>query len=129
MKPITVLAVSLMALSLSACTSTPRVPLQDLAALSPTDKNAATSLPIYNDAQLSGKEYVVLGMVEGYACKTYEFGPAVSKLDAIEQVKYWAKGKGANAVVNIQCDPPRQSPLGTGCYESITCVAQAVVLK
>lgn len=129
MKPITVLAVSLVALLLPACSVGPQVPVKNIGALPPAEKEAVISLPIYNDAQLAGKSYTIIRIVEGISCKNKTWDPAATKTDAINQAKYWAKESGADAIMNIQCDPPRGPSDAYNCWESVTCTAQAVRLS
>lgn len=132
MKPITVLAVSFLGLVMCACATpaaNPRVAVKNIGSLSPAERDAVNALPIYNETQLAGKNYTILAMVEGISCQHFNTDPPATKLDAVNQAKYWAKELGANAAVNIQCDPPRGVSAGYDCWESVTCTAQAVRLS
>lgn len=111
-------------LLLSGCG--PMVPVKDMYALSPGERRQAAEVGIYNESQLRNRKYTVLNVVEGISCKNKVWSPAATKTDAINQVKYWAKEQGAEAVMNVQCDAPRGTTVTSNCWESITCTAQAI---
>lgn len=83
-------------------------------------------MPIYNEAQLIGKKYKVITVVEGISCKNKMWDPPATKTGAINQTKYWALELGTDALLNIQCEYPRDTTTTYNCFESITCTAQAI---
>lgn len=121
MKIFEVLLVSIL---LASCG--PFVEVQDMAQLTIADKKSAMSLPIYNENQLRPDAYVILNIVEGISCKNMTWDPPATKIDAINQTKFWAYELGASAVLNLQCDAPRGTSTTYNCWESITCTAQAI---
>lgn len=114
-------------LSLSGCVG-PLVPVANLDDIPPELKRTVLSIPIYNESQLSQQEYQVINVVEGISCKNKTWDPAPTKVDAINQAKYWAHELGADALLNIQCDHPKGMSTAYNCWESITCTAQAISL-
>lgn len=115
-------------LLMTACVG-PLVPVKNLDELSVEERRAALGLPIFNESQLSGKNYVVVNMVEGISCKNKVWDAAATKTQAINQAKYWAKEQGADGIMNLQCDLPRGTTTTYNCWESITCTGQAIKLK
>lgn len=104
----------------------PLVPVKNMDALDLVTKRSALSLPIYNESQLAQKKYSVMNVVEGISCKNKTWDPGATKINAINQAKYWAYEMGANGLLNIQCDHPRGTTTTYNCWESITCTAQAI---
>ncbi len=112
-------------LVLSGCVG-PLVPVKNMEEVPLQLKREILSMPIYNESQLSQKQYSVINIVEGISCKNKTWDPAATKIDAINQAKYWAYEMGADALLNIQCDHPRGTTTSYNCWESITCTAQAI---
>ncbi|RPH77199.1 MAG: hypothetical protein EHM80_13040 [Nitrospiraceae bacterium] len=106
----------------------PLVPVVKMDKLSPEERHATLSLPIYNEGQLAGKKYNIINVVEGISCKNKTWDSAATKSDAINQTKYWARQQGANGILNVQCEVPRGTTTTYNCWESITCTAQAIML-
>lgn len=115
-------------LLLTGCVG-PLVPVKKIDELPLSVKREVLSLPIYNESQLTGKNYKIINIVEGISCKNKTWDPAATKTDAINQAKYWAYEQGANALTNIQCEMPRGTTTTYNCWESITCTAQALDIK
>jgi hypothetical protein len=103
-----------------------RVPVKKIDELPLEERRAVLGLPIYNESQLVGKEYTVINLVERISCKNKTWDPAATKTDAINQAKYWAREQGAQGVMNLQCDLPRETTTSYNCWESITCTGQAI---
>ena len=125
MKQIIVL---ILMLSLVGCVGA-LVPVVKIDELSPENKHAVSSMNIYNESQLGAAEYQIIDIVEGISCKNKMWDPAATKTDAINQAKYWASQRGADALMNIQCEHPRGTTTTYNCWESITCTAQAIKLR
>ena len=118
----------LVMLLFSACVG-PRVPVKKIEQLPAEERRAVLGLPIYNESQLAGKDYAVINLVEGISCKNKTWDPAATKIDAINQAKYWAREQGADGIMNLQCDLPRGATTSYNCWESITCTGQAIKLN
>lgn len=112
---------------ITACVG-PLVPVVKIDELTPDERRATLSLPIYNEGQLSGTQYSIVNMVEGISCKNKTWDHAATKTDAVNQAKYWARQLGADGVLNVQCELPRGTTNTYNCWESITCTAQAIKL-
>lgn len=112
-------------LVLSGCIG-PKVPVINMEEVPVQLRREVLSMPIYNERQLSEKQYRVINIVEGISCKNQTWDSAATKTDAINQSKYWAHEMGADALLNIQCDQPRGATTTYNCWESITCTAQAI---
>jgi hypothetical protein len=101
-------------------------PVKKLDGVSPEDRGAILGLPLYNEGELAGKEHAVVNSVEGISCKYRMEDPAATEIDAINEAKYSAKDQGAEGIKNLKCDPPRGRTIFHTCWESITCVGQAI---
>ena len=116
-----------MSLLLTSCGSlVPTVKLDDV---SVEKRRAVSSLEIFNQNQLIGKNYSIITVVEGISCKNKVWDPAATKTDALLQTKHWAREAGADAITNLQCDSPRGTTVTYNCWESITCTAEAIKFK
>jgi len=104
----------------------PLVPVKKMDELPLNVRREVLSIPIYNESQLAGKKYTIISMVEGISCKNKTWDPPATKIDAVNQTKYWAYEMGADALLNIQCEFPRGTTTTYNCWESITCTAQAI---
>jgi hypothetical protein len=107
----------------------PLVPVKKMSQIPTETKREALSLPIYNESQLFNKKYTIINIVEGISCKNQIWEPAATKIDAINQAKYWAYETGADALMNIRCESPRGTTTTYNCWESITCTAQAIKIS
>lgn len=111
-------------LALEGCAG-PTAPVNQLYALSPEERRSVVQLPIYEEGELSGKEYAVVNMVEGTSCTNKRGDSGVTEVKAIIQAKHVAHVKGAEGIKNLQCDPSR--PMTTSdCVETIICKGQAI---
>lgn len=122
------LAVFPLAFLLAGCVG-PLVNVKNIDKLPAETKRSVLSMPIYNEAQLVNKKYDIINVVEGISCKNKMWDHPATKTDAINQAKYWAFEMGADALLNIQCEYPRGTTTTYNCWESITCIAQAIKLK
>lgn len=111
-------------LTLEGC-ARPTAPANKLAALSPEERRSVVQLPIYNEGELSGKEYAVVNMVEGASCTNKRRDSGATQVEAIIQAKHLAHVKGAEGIKNLQCDPS-QAMTTSDCLETITCKGQAI---
>ena len=104
----------------------PSMPPQQIEALSAEERRAVLEVPIYDNSQLTGKEHVVIKLVEGVSCQDRRDDRAVTEAEAINAAKYWAKEQGAEGIKNLKCDPPRGKTIFHRCWQSITCTGQAI---
>jgi len=118
------ISAALAAAILSGCGA--MVPVVKMEDLSPQQRREVNDVEIFNQAQLTGRKFRVLNVVEGISCKNKVWDHAATKTDAIFQVRYWAKQQGANGIANLQCDTPRGTTTTYNCWESITCTAEAI---
>ena len=123
-----IIQISFLSLLLSGCIG-PLIPVENIRELPPKLNRKVLALPIYNESQLDRGGYHIINMVEGISCKNQAWDPAATKIAAINQAKYWAYKMGANALLNIRCEYPRSTTLTYNCWESITCTAQAILMK
>lgn len=115
---------ALCTLALAGCGSL--VPTVDIDKLAPEQRRAVDAVQIFNQAQLAGRQFRVLNIVEGISCKNQSWDPAATRANAISQARYWAAMAGANGITNLQCDHPRGTTLTYNCWESITCTGEAL---
>jgi len=104
----------------------PMVPVMKMEDVPVEKRRAVNEVAIYDQAQLVGRKYRILNIVEGISCKNKMWDHAATKSDAIFQARYWAHEMGADAITNIQCDTPRGTTTTYNCWESITCTAEAI---
>lgn len=78
--------------------------------------------------------YADLGKVEGISCNRRATKEPATWADAVRRTKYRAMQKGANAIADLDCGPPKTGPLlsritgyvASTCEETIRCTASAV---
>lgn len=97
--------------------------------LPPEKQSALRSVRVYEAAQLGKLAYDVVGEVTGNSCKGLLWDPPATREDAVDQMKYWARERGANGLTDIRCEEPRGTSLATNCWESLTCSAKALRVK
>lgn len=105
------------------------VPVVKMEELSIQQRREVNEVEIFNQAQLTGRKFRILSIVEGISCKNKVWDHAATKTDAIFQARYWAKQQGANGIANLQCDTPRGTTTSYNCWESITCTAEAIKIE
>ena len=105
------------------------VPVVKMEDISVEQRRAVNEVTIYNQAQLIGRKFKVINIVEGISCKNKVWDHAATKSDAILQARYWAQQMGADGIANLQCDHPRGTTTSYNCWESITCTAEAIKLE
>ena len=84
-------------LTLESC-ARPTAPAKNLDAFSPDERRSVAQLPIYNESELSGREYAVVTMVEGAACIHTRRDSGATEVEAIFQAKHVAPFKGAEGI-------------------------------
>ena len=70
----------------------------------------------------------LIGPVDATSCMNKAWDPSPTNANAILQLKSVARERGANAIGNVYCEPPQGTSLGTNCWSSINCTAQAYSL-
>jgi hypothetical protein len=106
----------------------PLVPVTETEELQLETRRKVLALPVYNEYQLSDKQYQILNIVEGVSCKNKTWNHTATRSDAIYQAKYWAYEIGADGLLNIQCEQPGDTTTTYDCREGIVCTAQAIKL-
>ena len=116
--------ISVLAAIVSGCGA--MVPVVKMEDIPVEQRRAVNEITIYNQAQLIGRKFKVLNIVEGISCKNKVWDHAATKSDAIFQARYWAQQMGADGIANLQCDSPRGTTTSYNCWESVTCTAEAI---
>jgi hypothetical protein len=86
------------------------------------EQAAIAQLPIFNSQQLSNREFVVLGLVEGLSCQDTFFGAVATRTLAVEQAKYSAVKLKADGITNLQFS----EGAAPHCYKTIMVSAEAI---
>lgn len=119
--------VASIALMLNGCGAF--VPVVKLDELPLEKKQALRNVKILSSTQRLDEKAEVLGIVEGHSCQNKTWDPPATRTGAIEQIKYYAKEMGADAVNNIQCGGREGTSTRTNCWELISCTAEAIKLN
>ena len=112
---------------LSGCAA--QVPVVNLKALPVDDLQAIKAMRMLSATQLIGKQFTVVGLVEGNSCQHLLTDPPATRTAAIEQVKYHAVVAKADAIANVQCGGREEVSVHTNCWQLISCTAEAVTLQ
>ena len=105
------------------------VPVVKMDKVSPEERQAAQAMQIYLEPQLVGKNFRVVGVVEGNSCKNKMWDASSTRTAAIEQLKYFAMKAGANGITNIECGQREETSLNTNCWELLSCTANAIQIS
>lgn len=96
----------------------------NLNSLSPAEREGYRAVRILNDAQLADLDFEVLGIVEGHSCRSSMVGSSPSRSAAVEQARYAAYKRGANAIANITYADPKGTT--ASCWETLSVTAEAI---
>ena len=131
MQPCMPLKNHLMTLVLSAlvgaCGSTS--PVANIDDLSPEQVSVINGVPIYKHSKILRRKLEILKTVEGISCKNSIWGYAATKRDAIFQVRYGAHQIGADGIINLRCDRPRDLTDTYKCSDIVICSGEAIKFK
>ena len=83
-------------------------------------------MQIFNQSQLTTRNYSIQTIVEGNSCQNKVWDPPASRTAAIEQLKFHAIEAGADAITSIQCSGREGTSMRTNCWELISCTAEAI---
>ena len=81
-----------------------RVPVIDMATVTPAELTAATNVRVFTTEQPPPKAEHAIGPVAAFSCKYLTTDPPASKGDALQQLQLKAARLGANAVINVTFD-------------------------
>jgi RcsF protein len=107
----------------------PFIQVVRFADLPPEKQAALRAVRTYEAGELARLSYDVVGEVTGNSCRNLAWDPPATREDAIDQMRYWALERGANALAEIRCDEPRGVSLATNCWQSVTCYSKALRVK
>ena len=112
--------------AISACSTAPRAPSVKMDNLSPEQLNAVHNVKIYNQARITRQQFTVLKGIEGVSCKGSFWGHAATKRDAILQTQYMALQAGADGIINLHCETPRDASARYDCSKVVICTGEAI---
>ena len=107
----------------------PFVPVVNIEKLPDDQRAVIENMPVYEQHQLTNLKYSTISQVEGISCKDLMWSPDATTDNAINQAKYWALQKGANAISNLNCESKEGVSFSKNCWESIRCTADAIEIK
>jgi len=111
---------------ISACNSVPRAPSIKMDDLPPEQLNAVRAVKLYNQAKITRQKFAILKGIEGVSCKNSFWGRAATKRDAILQAQYVAQQAGADGIINLQCEVPRNPSAKYDCSKVVICTGDAI---
>ena len=110
-----------------ACSSTaPRAPNVIMDNLSPEQLSAVHAVKLYNQAKITRQKFTVVKGIEGVSCKDSFWGNAATKRDAVLQAQYVAQQAGADGIINLQCETPRNARARYECSKVVICTGDAI---
>jgi hypothetical protein len=118
--------ISMVVIAISACSTAPRAPGVKMDDLSPEQLSAVHNVKIYSQARITRQQFTVLKGIEGVSCKDSFWGHAATKRDAILQTQYMALQAGADGIINLQCETPRDASARYDCSRVVICTAEAI---
>jgi hypothetical protein len=118
--------ISMLVAAISACSTAPRAPSVKMDNLSPEQLNAVHNVKIYSQAKITRQQFTVLKGIEGVSCKDSFWGHAATKRDAILQTQYMALQAGADGIINLQCETPRDASARYDCSKVVICTGEAI---
>lgn len=102
------------------------VPTRFASGLSAEDRALALALPVHRLVLAEGS-YRSLGPVAGVSCQiTHDDMYRISERNALEELRLAAFQAGANAVMDVQCNPVERGQGTRRCFRSIECTGTAV---
>jgi len=104
----------------------PFIPVVKVDELPADQRVAIEDMANYTAEDLAKLRYTRIAEIEGFSCKDLLWSPGATPEDAVNQVKYWAHKKGANAITNLKCESKEGVSFGKNCWESIRCTAEAI---
>jgi hypothetical protein len=113
----------------SACSTAPRAPGVKMDDLSPEQLRAVHDVKIYIQPKITRQQFTVLKGIEGVSCKASFWGAAATKRDAILQTQYMALQAGADGIINLQCETPRDPGARYDCSKVVICTGEAIKSK
>ncbi|MBN9430702.1 MAG: hypothetical protein J0H09_29775 [Burkholderiales bacterium] len=119
------LLVAAIAVATNGCASNPSV-----SSLTSLERQRVGEMVLLKAGEISRDKYQLLGSVEGLACKknAYASGPP-SLEEAIQGVRIRAALLEADAVTNMVCEDKREVDWGRNCWQTVVCVADAIVVS
>jgi hypothetical protein len=118
--------ISMLVGAISACSTAPRAPSVKMDDLSPEQLGAVHNVKIYSPGRITGQQFTVLKGIEGVSCKDSFWGNAATKRDAILQTQYMALQAGADGIINLQCETPRDASARYDCSKVVICTGEAI---
>jgi uncharacterized protein YbjQ (UPF0145 family) len=108
---------ALAALALGGCA--PFVEQVDLKHATPTERDGALAVRIFEGGSATPKIIKRIGDVDSYSCKHLLTDPPASKGNALQQLRLKASRMGANAVVEVVFDTRGTDTYGTNCWQTV----------
>jgi hypothetical protein len=112
--------------AISACSNAPRAPSIKMDDLSPEQLSAVHAVKLYNQAKITRQKFTILKGIEGVSCKGSFWGHAATKRDAVLQAQYVAQQAGADGIINLQCETPRNASAKYDCSKVVICTGDAI---
>jgi hypothetical protein len=85
-----------------------------------------SEIKIYDQSELTMSQFRIIEPVQAIACKSKPWDPAASEENALDQLRYKAYLKGANALFKVFCEPKEGINIQTDCLNSVTCYGVAI---
>jgi hypothetical protein len=118
--------IPMLVVAISACGTAPRAPSVKMDDLPPEQLSAVHNVKIYSQARITRQQFTVLKGIEGVSCKDSFWGHAATKRDAILQTQYMALQAGADGIINLQCETPRDAGAKYDCSKVVICTGEAI---
>ncbi len=118
----------LTSLAATAAGCVPFVDVLDVNQVPAKERAEAFNMVIYHAGKDYPKVSKFLGQIKATSCKHWMWDDAATTGNAMEQLRIKAYRLGAEAIVNVACDPLATN-LGTNCWSSVSCSGDAVFFK
>lgn len=107
------------------CASNPSI-----SSLTSLERQKVAEMVVFKAGDIPRESYQILGSVEGIACKRNLYASGSPSMDEAQQgVRIRAAQLGAEAVTNMLCEDKRETDLGRNCWQTVVCVADAIIVR
>jgi len=85
----------------------------------------ANTIKIYSPADLTGADYLSVGVIDATSCRNKAWDPPATEADAVSQLRFKAFSLNANGLILWGCESYGVE-LSKNCWSSVTCRATAI---
>ena len=89
-------------------------------------KMLRSEVKVYDQSELSMSKFDIIEPLQATSCMNKPWESAASQENGIDQLRYKAYLKGANALFKVFCEPKVHMNVQADCINSVTCYGVAI---